>query len=142
MPTISELKDLAQIRLEEAKALFNSGLYDGCCYLAGYVVELSLKACICRTLDLEDYPEQGEISKSFKIHNLDLLLKLSGLERKFEKEKTNNQTLLTNWSLITEWSEGWRYKPIGTNPKLRAESIISSLEDEPNGVFTWLKKHW
>ena len=50
MPTRQELKKLAKIRLLEAKALFDKGLYDGACYLAGYVVALALKARICKVL--------------------------------------------------------------------------------------------
>jgi len=67
MPTKIELKKLARTRLKEAKVLYQNGLYDGACYLAGYVIELALKARICKVLDLDDYPETGEISKSFKM---------------------------------------------------------------------------
>ena len=117
-------------------------MYDGSCYLAGYVIELALKARICRILDLDKYPDTGEISKSFKTHKLDYLLKLAGLERKFEQAKTSNPNLLTNWSLVTEWNEGIRYMPVGSNPMIRAENIISSLEDKTDGVFVWIKKYW
>ena len=44
MPTRQELKALSELRLKEAEALFGSGLYDGTVYLAGYVIELALKA--------------------------------------------------------------------------------------------------
>ncbi|MDG6028095.1 MAG: HEPN domain-containing protein [Candidatus Brocadia sp.] len=47
----------------EAKALFDKGLYDGSCYLAGYVIELALKARVCKILDMTDYPESGDISR-------------------------------------------------------------------------------
>lgn len=142
MPTRTELKELANTRLKEAKALFASGLYDGCCYLAGYVVELALKARICKVLDLTDYPETGEISRSFKIHRLDDLIRLAGLQRKFDAAKAANPRLLTNWSLVTEWKEEFRYKPVGSSPRKRAEETISALEDRSDGVFTWIKKRW
>lgn len=44
MPTHEELKKLAKTRLIEAKALLDNELYDGARYLAGYVIELALKA--------------------------------------------------------------------------------------------------
>lgn len=106
MPKYEELKALAATRLLEAKTLFNKRLYDGACYLAGYVVELALKARICKALDLTYYPKSGEISRVFKTPKFDDLLKLSGLERKFNKA---NSSLLRNWSLLTEWSEEFRY---------------------------------
>jgi hypothetical protein len=32
--------------------------------------------------------------------------------------------------------------PVGSNPRIRAENIISSLEDRTDGVFVWIKKYW
>ena len=61
MATRQELKDLAELRLQEAEALFAAGLFDGAAYLAGYVVEFALKARICRVLDSIDYPDRGEL---------------------------------------------------------------------------------
>jgi hypothetical protein len=55
MATYQQLKDLAHLRLREAEALFAAELYDGAKYLSGYVVELALKARICRVLDVDDY---------------------------------------------------------------------------------------
>jgi len=142
MPKRAELKQLAKIRLKEAKALFDCGFYDGSYYLAGYVVELSLKARICKVLDTDDYPESGDLSRSFKTHKLDDLLRLAGLERKFERAKMANQNLLTNWSLVTEWKEDFRYRPVGSSHKLRAQNTIAALENEHDGIFTWIKKYW
>lgn len=142
MPTRIELKELAKTRLEEAKVLYTSGLYDGCCYLAGYVLEMALKARICKVLDTVDYPETGEISRSFKTHNLSVLLRLAGLQRKLDMAVSANPKLLQNWSLIVDWTEEFRYSPIGSSSQLRAEAILSAVEDRKDGVFTWLKKHW
>ena len=41
-----EFRELATLRLAEAKALLDAGLPDGAYYLAGYAVECGLKACI------------------------------------------------------------------------------------------------
>lgn len=142
MPTRQELKKLAKTRLLEAKALFDKGLYDGACYLAGYVIELALKARVCRILDIVDYPDSGEISRLFKTHKYDDLVKLSGLERKFEEAKKSNPSLLTNWSVVTKWSEEFRYRPVGTNPMKHVQEIINALENPKDGIFTWIKKRW
>jgi hypothetical protein len=142
MPTRDELKELAKTRLREATALFVFELYDGSYYLAGYVVELALKARICKVLDTDNYPDSGDFSRSFKTHNLDNLLVLAGLERKFERAKIANPNLLTNWSLVTEWNEQFRYKPVGSSPMLRAQNTIAALDDRNDGIFTWIKKYW
>ena len=66
MATRKELQQLALLRLQEAEALFAGGFYDGSAYLCGYVVELALKARICATLNIDEYPEEGELGKAFK----------------------------------------------------------------------------
>jgi len=90
MPTRTELKELANLRLKESKALYDRKLYDGACYLAIYVVELALKARICRLLEL-DYPDTGKLGTVYKTHNCDHLLKLSGLQKKFDDAKASRQ---------------------------------------------------
>lgn len=86
MPSKNELKALSRTRLKEVKALYDSGLYDGASYLAGYVIELALKARICKHLDVNDYLDGGQISQSFKTHKLENLIILSGLSNKFSTE--------------------------------------------------------
>jgi len=142
MPTRNELKNLAKTRLQEAKVLFDKGLYDGACYLAGYVVELALKARICKILDLVEYPQSGEISRAFKTHRYDDLLILSGLERKFNDARGTNSSLHANWSLLRKWTEDIRYHPIGSKSKKDAEYVINALDNPEDGVFTWIKKRW
>ena len=142
MLTRNELKQLARMRLREAKVLFNEGFHDGACYLAGYVVELALKARICKILDLIEYPQSGEISRAFKTHKYDDLFKLSGLERKFNDARGTNSSLHGNWLLLIGWTEEFRYRPIGSSSRKDAENIINALEDSKDGVFTWIKKRW
>lgn len=142
MPTRMELKELAKTRLQEANLLYNRGLYDGSCYLAGYVLEMALKARICKVLDVADYPDTGEISRSFKTHNLIVLLRLAGLQRRLDTAIATNPNLLQSWSLIVEWTEEFRYSPIGSSSQVRARAILSAVDDKKDGIFTWLKKHW
>ena len=142
MPTRIELKELAKTRLQEAKILYDRGLYDGSCYLAGYVLEMALKARICKVLDMADYPETGEISRSFKTHNRLVLLRLAGLQRKLDLAVAANPNLLQSWSLIANWTEEFRYSPVGSSSQVRAKAILSAVDDRKDGMFTWVKKHW
>lgn len=51
-----DLHVLSRIRLKEAKALLDAGLYDGAYYLAGYAVECGLKACIAKKTKRHEFP--------------------------------------------------------------------------------------
>jgi hypothetical protein len=135
-----DFKKISKTRLSEVKVLNKNQLYDGAKYLSGYVIETALKARICRILD-SDYPETGEISKSFLTHKFDVLIKLGGLQKKLDKELATNINFKTNWSIVTNWSETYRYKPIGSSAQAEIFDLLVALEDN-DGVLTWIKKRW
>lgn len=118
-----DIRKLAKARLEDAEALHEAGRYDGAVYLSGYAVEMALKARICDTLGWDGYPStSGEFKgfASFKTHNFDILLRLSGYESKIKKR------LMAAWSLAVEWDPEIRYKPIGNAGKKDASLMIES----------------
>ncbi len=81
MSTRQQLRELALLRLQEAEVLFGTELYDGCAYLCGYVIELALKARICATLGVNEYPEKGSrLRDAMKSHVLDDLGLLAGMK--------------------------------------------------------------
>jgi HEPN domain-containing protein len=64
-----DLRDLVQERLNDAEALLAAGRYDAAAYMCGYVLEMALKACICRRLREREYPESA-LEGKFKTHKL------------------------------------------------------------------------
>lgn len=136
MATRGELRGLAQLRLREAEALFKAGLYDGCVYLCGYVVELALKARICAVLAIFEYPDRRQ---HFRTHDFDELKLLAGLEQEITAV---NPILLENWSIATEWKPEWRYQPEGTYDKAYAEKVLEAIKTEPNGVLYCIARRW
>src|ERR1039458_10039243 len=62
--TRAEFQELARVRLEEAKSLLDLGKWRGAYYLAGYAIELALKACIIKTLMATDAFPDKEFSKT------------------------------------------------------------------------------
>lgn len=80
-------------------------------YVCGYAVELALKWRICKALHWAGYPSTGgEFQKyqSFRTHDLEVLLHLSGREAKIKGP------LFAEWSVVAAWEPGARYKPIGS----------------------------
>ena len=78
--TKAEFQALAETRLLESKALLDLGMWDGAYYLAGYAVELALKACIIKTLMTTDAFPDKEFSKNCYTHVIDKLVGLARLE--------------------------------------------------------------
>ncbi len=120
-----EVKKIARARLKDAEVLAASRRYEGAIYLCGYAVELGLKARICKTLKWSGYPSSNNEFKeyrSFKTHNLDVLLHLTGIE---DRVKT---ALLAEWSAVTGWDPESRYNPIGNVSPADAQLMISSAK--------------
>ena len=67
-----------------------AGRFDGAIYRCGYVVEIVLKLRICKTLKWEGFPDSRKESEkyaSFKTHDFDTLLYLSGVEEKVKQSR-------------------------------------------------------
>ncbi len=148
----SEIKRLAYERLEEAEILYLSGKHDGAFYLAGYSVELMLKAKICERIsvpnlfDEDDKPASGagigEVRRFFKTHNLHILLICSGLLHNFERDiSTNAHLFKANSLLFGNWSENSRYKPCGFMKQSDVNDLLSLLKDRPDGLLLWIEKN-
>ena len=134
-PTDAELKDLAQLRLEEAAVLFNAGQYDGCVYLCGYVVELALKAVICRHLAINPYPA----SHVFKVHNVDDLVLFAGLRAEIAVLSGPRAAF---WQIVTSWDSAFRYKPRNSYNHEQAAVWLDALRNVDEGVLPWLQTKW
>ncbi len=115
--------------MQEAQALFEGGLYDDSVYLCGYVVEMALKACICRSLNLSEYPDsESGFRQTFRTHDFKLLLLLSGLRSRVEAQRKISTRFNENWSLATAWQLEDRY----TLGQIRdhAQGMLEALQSE------------
>jgi AbiV family abortive infection protein len=137
--TGEDFKQLAEQRLEDAELLFANCRYPAAYYLAGYAIECALKACICKTIREEAWPT-GELKKTYFVHKLGNLLKLSGQEKDFYTAQDSDQALADNWKTISDWAEDKRYNALTT--KEMAEALITAVKDQVSGVLPWIKQRW
>lgn len=125
MITVAELDGLAQARLKDAKALLDAGRLEGATYLCGYSVEIALKARICRTLAWPAFPStrrEFEGLASFRTHDLDLLLRLSGQESRVKLDH------FATWNAVVVWDSESRYRVIGTVMHADAAAMITAAD--------------
>jgi hypothetical protein len=134
MLTDQKLYELARCRFEEAKILLTNHKPDGSVYLCGYAIELILKRRIVKLLEWDGYPEstrEFENYKSFKVHDLDVLLRLSGLEKKIQADDVT----FARWQIAHTWDSEVRYKEIGKILETEAQDIINATRQTINFVL-------
>lgn len=134
-----DFKHIACIRFEEAKVLLDNQRYDGAYYLSGYVIECGLKACIAKQVKEFEFPDK-KLAQDCYTHDLAKLIKTAGLQTALNNEIKSNSSFEINWTLVKDWSEESRYQKRSAQ---EARDIYSAIADEQgNGVFKWVKRHW
>jgi HEPN domain-containing protein len=125
MILIDELRKIAQARFKDANVLLNARRFDGAIYLCGYAIELALKARVCKTLRWHGYPStSGEFKDyhSFRTHDLDVLLHLTG------REQSIKVNYFAEWSAVAQWNPSARYQAVGTATEADAKLMLSASE--------------
>jgi HEPN domain-containing protein len=125
MISLKELRKVARARLRDAKALCTSKNYHAASYLAGYAIEIALKARICQSLRWKEFPETAKEFEglvNFKTHKLSLLLRLSGREELVKKN------VFDAWAVVVSWDPEMRYRPVGSSGRNEEELMIASFE--------------
>lgn len=118
----TEIEEIVKARLKDAEVLLKASRFDGSVYLCGYAIELSLKARICKTLQWDEYPTSSKYS-TFKTHDPDVLLHLTGLEDQLKLK------YMTEWSIVAQWNPEARYKPIGSVKESDAKDMLDSAKE-------------
>lgn len=124
MLTIFDLEAISAARLQDARVLYAAHRFDGAYYLAGYSVELALKARICKTLNWPDFPatnKEFERFRSFKVHDLEVLLKLSGLESVIKHKQ------LAEWGTVKAWQPEVRYLRAGFADEIATTAMLDAV---------------
>src|SRR5712692_7809587 len=109
MLTKNDLERLAQVRLEDAIFLLQSNRCSSAYYLAGYAIELALKACIAKLVQPNTIPEKAFIN-AIHTHKLDSLLSTAGLRPAFDNEVKADAQFAAYWAIANNWSEESRYE--------------------------------
>lgn len=134
----NDLRGLARTRLREARSLLDSGHYAGAYYLAGYVVECALKACIAKQTERYEFPNKERANQSWS-HSLMGLVQTAGLQRSLTDESDADPQFGVYWGVVKDWKPDARY--ISRDQK-EAEEIIRAISDRRHGVLRWLRIHW
>jgi len=150
MENPEEILNLAEQRLKEAEILLENDMSDGAFYLAGYSVELTLKAKLCerfcvptlfksnKELGIQTPEISSNIKKMVQTHNLNELILVCGLHYKLLDFKQSSVVANKNVDLIfKKWKVDIRYKNTGLS-KNKVKQIINFLKNN-KGILQWIK---
>jgi len=138
MLTKADLEALAAVRLDDSLILLAAGKSSSAYYLAGYAVELALKACIAKSFHANVIPDKAFVAAIYT-HSLESLMSTAGLLPQFKTDSVKNPQFAAAWGIVSKWTEGSRYElwdPIS------AATLLSAINDPHHGVFPWVKKFW
>ena len=135
----NDLQSLAELRVTDAEILLDAGRFPAAYYLLGYAVECALKACIARQIKEHDFPDRQLVLDSYT-HNLEQLLRISGVKPQFGARVKVDKAFEVNWTTVRDWTEAARYDD--NVPEVRARELLIAVMDATSGVLTWLKTLW
>lgn len=138
MLTKADLEKLAQLRLDDALYLLQASRSSSAYYIAGYAVELGLKACIAKLMQPNVIPDKAFVTAIYT-HRLESLVSTAGLLPEFNADLKADPQFAANWAVASKWNEESRYElwdPVA------AATLVAAISDPRCGVFQWVKKHW
>jgi len=134
-----DFKNLARIRIREARVLLKSGNYCGAYYLSGLAVECALKACICKRTKRYSFPPPRKRIERIWNHDLVELMAEAELKDAKDDESRRNPAFAENWLVVKDWTVKSRYDRVS---QVQAEDLFSAIVAATHGVFPWLRRNW
>ena len=131
----ARLVELAEAMLEDAKLLLSAGRTVNAYYLAGYAVELMLKAIASARFRTDTLPDRA-ISTQVFVHDLRKLISLALLEVALKEREKADAGFQARLQIVLRWTEESRYGQYGVN---EATALIDAVDNPEHGVVTWLR---
>lgn len=117
---LKEILDNIRQKYLDACLLIENKRYANAIYLCGYCIELALKYAIAKNLNWPTYRVDGKL-KFLKIHDLDILVALSGREVKIKQS--------ASWSTAIKWDESRRYEDPSKATQQDAQEMLDAAKD-------------
>ena len=134
----TDLQKIAQAKLDDAVLLYDNRRFSNAYYLAGYAVEIGLKACTARSILAEVIPDKSFIDSIYK-HDLPKLVGTAGLLRQLQDRQKSDPNFAANWALVAQWGPEKRYED---TDGYTAQITLQAIGDPSSGVFPWIRTYW
>ncbi len=134
-----DLQKLSQAKLDDAQLLYGNERYSNAYYLAGYSIELALKACIARQISSETLPDSKFNREVYSGHDLAKLVKLAGLACDHKEREDRDPDFAAGWAIIVEWNPDTRYTH---SDKDSTQILLESIQNPTKGILSWIRNYW
>jgi HEPN domain-containing protein len=131
----SRLIALAEAKLDDAKYLLADGRSGNAYYLAGYAVELLLKAVLSSRFQADTIPSR-ELVREIFTHDLAKLLSLADLRQDLADKQDADPQFRGRWEIVLKWKESSRYDVRDAN---ETRELLDAINDPGHGVLQWLR---
>ena len=131
----SRLIALAEAKLDDARYLLADGRSGNAYYLAGYAVELLLKAGLSSRFQADTIPSR-ELVREIFTHDLAKLLSLADLRRDLADKQDADPQFRGRWEIVLKWKESSRYDIRDAN---ETREPLDAINDPGHGVLQWLR---
>ena len=133
-----DFKKLAEAKLGNALLLLENERFGDAYYLAGYAIELGLKAVIAKQMVAQAIPDLSFI-KAVYTHDIGSLVKLAGLAQLLQEEQKASEDFRTFWALAGGWSESSRYF---ATEAYSAQLMVHAVAHPDAGILRWIRQYW
>lgn len=133
-----DCRRLSLVRLEDAQVLLSAKRFGAAYYVAGYSIELALKAVIATRFLANDIPDPNFV-RHIHTHLSDNLIGLAGLRDELARRSAESQQFAGNWGVVKEWTPESRYEAID---QVAAEVLIRAIVHENEGILPWIRSFW
>jgi HEPN domain-containing protein len=131
----ARLIELAEAKLADAKLLLSAGRPANAYYLAGYAVELMLKAVVSSRFRTDTLPDRGLSTQVF-VHDLRKLIGLAVLDVPLKEREEADAGFRGCLQIVLRWTEESRY---GQYRADEAAALIDAIDNPEHGVLPWLR---
>jgi HEPN domain-containing protein len=131
----ARLVELAEAKLADAKLLLNAERPANAYYLAGYAVELMLKAVVSSRFRTDTLPDRALSTQVF-VHDLRKLIGLAFLDVPLKEREKADADFQGRVQIVLRWTEESRY---GQYHADEATALIDAIDNPEHGVLPWLR---
>lgn len=136
--SFANLRANALAKSEDAVLLLDHGRFANAYYLAGYAVEIGLKACIALQFRAEHFPDRRLVN-IVHTHQVNELVFHAGLRDVLDERSDKDEKFQFNWAQVCDWSPDSRYSTVDA---LTAQVMVQAVSDPQAGILKWISEYW